>query len=106
MGESAREKKGGLVRQGAQPFAAQPVAKDVGQKQGPALVDSPLLRDGVKAAQGIADVRDCLHERLPVFVLQTDFDGLLTAVPDQPCDSSQQRWPTGDRLPVMGAIVE
>ena len=82
------------------------MAKDVGQKQRPALLDGPSLRNGVKAAQGVADVRDGLHERLPVFVLQTDFHRALAAMAGQPRDAAQQRRPAGDGLAVMGAIVQ
>src|SRR5687768_1243262 len=82
------------------------MAKDMRQKQCPALLEGPSLRDGVKATQRVADVRDGTHEGLPVFVLQTDFDRALAAMAGQPRDAAQQRRSAGDRLAMMVAIMQ
>ena len=103
---SPREEQLGFVGQAPEPFAAEPMTKDVGQKQRPALCECPSLCDGVKAAQRVADVSNGVHEGRSVFVLQTDFDRPLAAMADQSRDAAQQRWPAGDGLAVVGAIVQ
>ena len=48
--EVSTGKKGGcLGRELAEPFSAEPAAKNVGEEEGPALENGPSLRDGVEA---------------------------------------------------------
>src|SRR5215203_4675808 len=76
------------------------------QKQSPTFSLSPLLRNGGKAVQSVAHDSDGCDELLTIFVLQTDSDRALTAMPDQPGDSSEQSGPAGDCLTMMLGIVE
>jgi len=59
------------------------MAKDKCQQHRPALGGGPSLRNGFEAAQRIADLRDPFDQRLPILVLQTDFDRLLSTMADQ-----------------------
>ena len=102
---SAGEQRFGFGREGAEPFSAEPMAKDVGQEQGPALFLGPLLRNGVEAAQGVADVGDGFDDQLPLFVLQADFDRPLAPMPNQASHAAQERGPAGDRFPVMVGVA-
>ena len=102
----AREEQVCFGREGTEPFSAEPVAKDVSQKQAPTLLLSPSLRNGGKALQGVAHDGDGCDELLPIFMLQADSDGALAAMPDQPGDSSEQSGATRDRFTMVLGIVE
>ena len=103
---SAGEQGFGFGWEGAEPFAAQPVAEDVGQKQRPAWLDGPSLRDGVEAGQSVADLGDGGGELPAFFVLDADFDGALAAAAREPRDAVEQRGPARDGFAVVRAVVE
>ena len=74
----------------AEPFFTEPVEKDVGQDQGPALLDDPLLRDGLEAGQEVADMRDGCDDEVALFVLHAGFDGALAAAARETSHSAQE----------------
>ena len=52
-----------------QPLSAEPASKNVGEQEGPALLDGPSLRDGIHTLQGVAEHGDGLGNEVAVFVL-------------------------------------
>ena len=104
--DSAGEEQGGLRWEFAQPLSAQPAAEDMGEKERPALLDGPSLRNGVEPMQGVADHGDGLHDGVAVFVLQAHFDGALAAVRGESPDAVEQRGPAGDGFAMMLAVVK
>ena len=95
-----------MRREFAKPFAAQPVAENMGEQQCPALLDGPLLRDGVEALQGVAHGGDSLRDEVAFFVLETDFDGALAAVGGEPPDPVEQGGTAGDGFAVVLSVEE
>src|SRR6516165_4235144 len=82
------------------------MAKDVGQKERPTLLDAPSLRYEIETTQGFAYQLDGFDQQLFFFMLEADFDGALAAMTRQTGDSTQQRGPASDRFAVMLGIVE
>ena len=66
------------------------MAKDVGQKQRPTLLDAPLLRDEIKPAQGFAYQLDGFDQQLFFIMLEADFDRALAAMTRHAGNSTQQ----------------
>ena len=74
----------------AEPFSTQPATEDVGQEERPALLAGPLLRDGVEAGQGVADLGDGRGDEVAFFVPHADFDGALATAAREPGHSVEQ----------------
>lgn len=90
----------------AKPFSAQPTAEDMGEQEGPALLDGPSLRDGVEPLQGVADHGDSLRDQVALFVLQAHFDGALAAVLGEPRHAVEQGGTAGDGFTMVLAVEE
>src|SRR6516162_10963513 len=82
------------------------MAKDVGQKERPTLLDAPSLRYEIETTYGFAYQLDGFDQQLFFFMLEADFDGALAAMTRQTGDPTQQRGPARDRFAVMLSIVE
>src|SRR5215510_8543977 len=82
------------------------MAKDVGQKQRPTLLDAPLLRNEIKTAYGFAYQLDSFDQQLFFIMLEADFDSTLAAMARHPGDSTQQRGAASDRFAMVLGIVE
>ena len=92
---SSRKQEFGFGRKFAEPFSTQPAAEEVGQKQRPALLQGPLLRNGLVARQRVAHLRDGRGDEVAFFVLDADFHRALAAAAREPGDAVEQRGPGG-----------
>ena len=107
--DSAGEEQGGLGWEFAQPFSAQPAAEDMGEQEGPALVDGPSLRNGVEPMQGVADHGDGFAMMVAVVKPRVEVPPVVEqrdGSPALPTPSCPFRflggWPSAGRAPAFG----